>query len=110
MTHDPRTALINGLLELAAFLEANPSVPVTKNVIVNHFPRHLTDAEMCAEIDQIAARVGSTIDQTDLPHGHYATSRFFGPVEYRAVAVLATARARHAAHSSYHGCIQPDNT
>ncbi|MEU8321186.1 hypothetical protein AB0C33_22785 [Nonomuraea sp. NPDC048881] len=108
MTHDPRTALINGLLDLAAFLEAHPDVPVTTSVTVDHFPRHHTDAEKCADIDQIAARIGSTIDQADIPYGHYSTSRFFGPVEYRAVAILAAARARHDAEASYRGCVQPD--
>ncbi|MDX3110583.1 hypothetical protein [Nonomuraea angiospora] len=69
---------------------------------------HHTDAEKCADIDQIAARIGSTIDQADIPYGHYSTSRFFGPVEYRAVAILAAARARHDAEASYRGCVQPD--
>ncbi|MGP3914268.1 hypothetical protein [Nonomuraea sp. 10N515B] len=110
MTDNRRTALINGLLDLAAFLETHPEVPVTSSVTVRHFPNHDDDADMRAEIDQIAARAGSHIDYEDSPYGHYATSVFFGPVEYRAVAILADARARHDAESSYRGCIQPDLT
>ncbi|GAA3695407.1 hypothetical protein GCM10022224_071340 [Nonomuraea antimicrobica] len=108
MTHDHRTALINGLLDLAAFLEAHPDVPVSSSVTVHHFPDQASDADQRAEIDQIAALIGSQIDREDSPYGHYATSRLFGPVEYRAVAVLAAARARHDADNSYRGCIQPD--
>ncbi|HEX4818435.1 MAG TPA: hypothetical protein VFV66_37335 [Nonomuraea sp.] len=108
MTHDRRSALINGLIDLAAFLEAHPDVPVPFSVTVHHFPGQASDDDQRAEIDQIAALVGSEIAYEDSPYGHYATSRLFGPVEYRAVAVLAAARARHAAERSYTGCIQPD--
>jgi hypothetical protein len=108
MTHTDRTALINGLLDLAAFLETHPEVPVSSYVVVHHFPEHDNDADMRAEIDQIAARARSQIEFEDSPYGHYATSVWFGPVEYRAVAVLTAARARHAAEASDRGSIQPD--
>ncbi|MEW9554555.1 hypothetical protein [Nonomuraea sp. NPDC050783] len=106
--NDRRAALINGLLDLAAFLEAHPDVPVSPSVTVHHFPDNDSDADMCAEIDRIAGLAGSRIDHEDSPYGHYATSVLFGPVEYRAVAVLAAARARHDAERSYYGCIKPD--
>ncbi|GAA4965048.1 hypothetical protein HD597_008905 [Nonomuraea thailandensis] len=108
MTYDHRTALINGLLDLAAFLETHPDVPVSSSVTVHHFPDQTSDADQRAEIDQIATLVGSQIDYEDSPYSHYATSRLFGPVEYRAVAILAAARARHDAEASYRGCIQSD--
>ncbi|MER6514492.1 hypothetical protein ABT158_47290 [Nonomuraea sp. NPDC001636] len=109
MTRNHRADLIDGLLNLAAFLEAHPEVPVSSNVVVHHFPEHDNDADMCDEIDHIAARIGSRIEFDDSPYGHYATSVCFGPVEYRAVAVLAAARARHDAERSYFGCIKPDS-
>ncbi|MEU8356330.1 hypothetical protein AB0C27_09995 [Nonomuraea sp. NPDC048882] len=108
MTCDRRTDLINGLLDLAAFLDAHPDVPVPFSVTVHHFPDRTSDTDQCTEIDQIAALVGSDIDYEDSPYGHYATSRMFGPVEYRAVAILSAARARHDAYASYRGCVQPD--
>ncbi|MEU8404455.1 hypothetical protein AB0C28_55595 [Nonomuraea sp. NPDC048892] len=109
MTCNRRTDLINGLLDLAAFLEAHPEVPVSSShVAVHHFPEHDNDDDMRAEIDQIAAHVGSLIEFEDSQYGHYVTSVCFGPVEYRAVAVLTAARALHAAERSYTGCIQPD--
>ncbi|WP_433220462.1 hypothetical protein [Microtetraspora malaysiensis] len=110
MTNDHRTALINGLLDLATFLETHPDVPVPFSVTVHHFPDRTSDPDQCNEIDQIAALVGSDIDYEDSPYGHYAISRLFGPVEYRAVAILTAARARHDAETSYRGCIQPDPT
>ncbi|MEO3790395.1 hypothetical protein ABGB14_09285 [Nonomuraea sp. B10E15] len=108
MTNTHRTAFINGLLDLAVFLEAHPDVPVPPSVTVHHFPRPGSDAAQCAEIDQLATLIGSEIDYEESPYDHYGTSRLFGPVEYRAVAVLATARALHDAEASYRGCIQPD--
>ncbi|MGW0807178.1 hypothetical protein [Nonomuraea sp. NPDC002799] len=110
MTRDHRSALINGLLDLAAFLETHPDLPASSSVTLHHFPKQDNDTDLRAEIDQIATRVGSPIDFEDSPYGHYATSVFFGPVEYRAVAILAAARERHDAEASYRGCIQPDNT
>ncbi|MEV4552890.1 hypothetical protein ACI2LC_26410 [Nonomuraea wenchangensis] len=105
---DRRRELINGLLNLAVFLEKHPDVPASSNVTLYHFATSETDEDLRAEIDQIAARVGSSIDFDDSPNGHYATSVHFGPVEYRAVAILAAARARHEAVNSYRDCIQPD--
>ncbi|MGW3352092.1 hypothetical protein ACWDA3_53110 [Nonomuraea rubra] len=107
MIANHRTALINGLLDLAAFLEAHPDLPIPPSVTVHHFPRQDSDADQRAEIDQLAALLGSEIDYEDFPYDHYGTSRLFGPVEYRAVAVLAAARARFDAETSYRGCIQP---
>ena len=40
---------------------------------------------MCAEIDATAARLGVNAHLT--AGGHYVAARFFGPVEYRAVAI-----------------------
>ena len=76
---------------------------------MHFFARHPSDDGNRAEIDQIAARIGAPLDADDLPYGHYATSRFFGPVEYRAVAILAPARARYDAQNSYRDCIQADD-
>ncbi|MEU7899998.1 hypothetical protein AB0B45_45090 [Nonomuraea sp. NPDC049152] len=105
MTH--RTALITGLRDLAAFLEANPDVPAPQSATIHHFPRQTTDTDLCAEVDQIAACLDAPVDAEQTPHGHYRTSVQFGPVEYRAVAILAAARAQYAADDSYRGCVKP---
>ncbi|MET8047781.1 hypothetical protein ABZU75_09250 [Streptosporangium sp. NPDC005286] len=101
-----RAALIKGLLDLAAFLEANPEVPAPSFPKLHHFAAG-TDDEIRAEIDTIAHLLGTQIDPGDIGYGHYRTNRAFGPVEYTAVGILARAKARHEADSSYAGCVDP---
>ncbi|MEO3810705.1 hypothetical protein ABGB17_17025 [Sphaerisporangium sp. B11E5] len=108
MTPD-RAAYITGLRDPADLLDTNPDIPTPcQDVTAYYLPTTAPDPQMRADIDNIAAYLGSTIDPTGLPGGHYRTSITFGPVEYRAVAVLAKGRARHDADSSYTGCIRPD--
>jgi hypothetical protein len=83
-----RQALISGLRELADFLESNPEVPAPKYADVLVFPPHASDAENRSEIDVIASRIGSGIRHYP-GYRHYVTSRKFGPVGYRAVAIPA---------------------
>lgn len=79
-----RARLIAGLRDLAIFLESNPEVPAPIYSNVFTFPPDNGCAEMRAEIDTIAARLGVIACETD---GHYIATRSFGPVEYRAVAI-----------------------
>ncbi len=81
-----RQALISGLRQLAGFLENNPEVPAPTFTDVLVFPPHVSDAENRTEIDVIASRIGSGTKTTS-SRRHYETSRQFGPVEYRAVAI-----------------------
>jgi hypothetical protein len=87
-TEAERQAFISGLRELATFLESNPEVPAPKYTDALVFPPHASDAENRSEIDVIASRIGSET-QTSAARSHYTTSRRFGPVEYRAVAIPA---------------------
>jgi hypothetical protein len=80
-----RARLIAGLLDLAIFLEDNPDVPVPLDADVLVFPPGGTSAEKRAAIDAIAGRIGGQAHVT--AGGHYTVSRWFGPVEYRAVAI-----------------------
>jgi hypothetical protein len=107
--NNDRDALIAGLIALAGFLKANPEVPTSvAPVIIRGFPANGTDEQMCAEVDKVAALLGTEIDPDHLPHGHYMTGIAFGPVTYEFTAILAAARARHAAVDSYRDCIQTD--
>lgn len=106
MTKD-RAAIITGLRDLADFLDAHPDIPITGCVPLYHFAHQRTDADQRAEIEQIAARLGSPVE-AQTPYGHYVTTISFGPIQYRAMAITAAARARHDADDSYRGCIQPD--
>jgi hypothetical protein len=83
-----RAALINGLRALADYLESNPEVPSPVYTDVLTFPPNGEWAEMRAEIDAIAAYLGVTAN--DGYGSHYVASRYFGPVEYRAVAIPRT--------------------
>jgi len=80
-----RARLIAGLRALAEFIESSPDVPAPGRADVMVFPPAGTNAEMCAEIDSIASRIGGQAHWTG--GGHYTVSRWFGPVEYRAVAI-----------------------
>jgi hypothetical protein len=106
---DKRAAYISGLRDLADFLDTNPDIPTPlQDVTACYMPDRAPDSQMCADVDKIAAYLGSQIDADGLPGGHYRTSIKFGPVEYRAVAVLAKGRAHYEADSSYSGCLIPD--
>lgn len=84
-----RTRLIAGLLDLAIFLEANPDVPAPQYTDMLVFPSDGTNAERRAGIDVIAARIDA--EPCEITSGHYSVSRYFGPVEYCAVAIDRTA-------------------
>jgi hypothetical protein len=105
-----RDALIAGLIALAGFLKANPEVPVSlAPVILRAFPANGPDHQMRAEVDKVAALLGTEIDPDHLPYGHYMTAIDFGPVRYEYTALLAAARARHAAADSYRDSIKIDD-
>jgi hypothetical protein len=89
---EERVRLIAGLRDLANFLDQNPDVPVPWRADVLVFPTDASDAEMFAEIDTIAALIGSAASDTDSPRGHYSTVRNFGPMQYRAIAIPHSAR------------------
>jgi hypothetical protein len=108
-TIDHRTATIAGLHALAAFLEANPAVPVPRHSIrVTYFAQSGDDDPMRAEIDHIADLLGAGIDTKYLAYGHHVTGIGFGPVRYEAAAILSDARARQDALNSYSGCVTPE--
>jgi len=87
-----RARLIAGLRDLAEFLDRNPQVPAPRYADLLVFPPRGTDAEMFAEVDTIAGQIGVTATQNDTPDRHYIASRYFGPVQYRAVAIPQAAR------------------
>lgn len=82
-----RSSLIAGLRALATFLEDHPDVPAPRWADVMVFPADCTDHEAQVEVDTIAALIGSDVHDETANQGHYTTSRGFGPVEYRAVAI-----------------------
>jgi hypothetical protein len=89
---EERARIIAGLRDLADFLDRNPQVPAPRFTGLFVFPQAASDAEMFAEIDVIAARIGTTASTADSPAGHYSAVRDFGPVQYRAIAIPHSAR------------------
>jgi hypothetical protein len=89
---EERDRLIAGLRQLAEFLDQNPQVPAPRSTDLLVFPPNGSDAEMFAEIDAIAGRIGAVASDAGSPRGHYTAVRSFGPVEYRAVAIPLSAR------------------
>ena len=89
---EQRERLIAGLRELSEFLGQNPQVPAPRFSDVLVFPHGESDAEMFAEINLIAGQLGVTASGHDNPADHYVACRYFGPVQYRAVAIPDAAR------------------
>jgi hypothetical protein len=89
---EQRAELIAGLRDLADFLDQDPQVPAPRFTDLFVFPQSGSDAEMFAEIEVIAALIGTTASDTDSPAGHYSAVLGFGPVQYRAVAIPNSAR------------------
>jgi hypothetical protein len=80
-----RGEVIQGFRGLADYLESNPEVPAPSYPAVYAFPPDGDWAGMCAEIEAIAASLGVPAGITG--GGHFIAVRYFGPVEYRAVAI-----------------------
>ena len=89
---EERAGLIAGLRQLAEYLDRHPDVPAPRWTDLLVFPPAGSDAEMFAEIDAIAGRIGTTASDAGSPAGHYSAFRDFGPVQYRAVAIPHAAR------------------
>ena len=87
-----RCSLIAGLRALATFLEDHPGVPAPRWTDVLVFPPASTDREMQRAVDTIAALIGSEVSDETAGNSHYTTSRSFGPVQYRAVAIPVRVR------------------
>ncbi|MFI6297637.1 hypothetical protein ACIBEJ_39000 [Nonomuraea sp. NPDC050790] len=103
-----RTKVINGLINLAAFLEANPTLPISNgDMSIRYFPTQDTDAAAFAEIDRIAAQLGTEVTSNATPREHYSTTLTFGPIAYEAVAIPAATMARYRAETSYRDCVDP---
>lgn len=90
---EERSRLITGLRELADFLETRREVPAPRWTEVFVFPSSTTDDEMKREIDAVAALIGSSVDDSTADQLNYVTTRNFGPVQYRAVAIPSSSRS-----------------
>jgi hypothetical protein len=83
-----RQELITRLRALADFLASNPEIPAPPFTQLLVFPPFDSDSANQREIDAIASRISAGAGTSPARH-QYSTSRMFGRVEYRAVAIPA---------------------
>lgn len=102
-----RAAIIQGLIDLAAFLAAHPDVPVHDDLEVLYHVFGGSDEEKRARADCIAAAMGTPAERQK--NGSYRAVRAFGPVSYCALAIPAAQMAEHNALWSYQGCVRPES-
>lgn len=97
-----RAAYARGLRDLAAFIEANPDLPLPGVSVFGYHPRG-TDADKRAEIGRVAAILGVTAT------GHlvHMAARHFGPIAYEAVAIPAECTDRFDALTSCGDSVRP---
>jgi hypothetical protein len=103
-----RAKVIDGLVELAAYLEAHPDLPVCPfGWDLNIYTHTGDDAASRAEVDRIAAVLGAQVQDDTGRGGHYRAGRSFGLISYAAVHVSARRSAAFGALMSYHDCVTP---
>ncbi|MGI5284876.1 hypothetical protein ACQEVF_16265 [Nonomuraea polychroma] len=106
-----RRELIASLRALATFLDSHPQLPVPRygllrvSVHTNYDTDATSEAEAIAEVERIAALLGTT---PTVEHGHHIAGAEFGSVRYEAVLVTQAAMDRRAALDSYRDAIALD--
>jgi hypothetical protein len=105
-----RGQAIDGLRQLADYLEAHPDLPVCHFdwTPLTVFPGG-SEAEQRAEVDRVARVLGVQVRDETADDGHYTAARAFGPVIYQSLHIPARRAAAHAALMSYAGAITPGN-
>jgi hypothetical protein len=104
---DTREGYINALRALADYLAGNPAIPVPSDGTASVRVAGPTHGG-CAQVDHIAALLGSPVEDSLTSTGYYQTRRDFGPIEYVAWTVTDVTVARNRAATSYWGCVTPD--
>lgn len=101
MTTSYRDDLINGLRELADFLQAHPSLPVSKYGVAKvsyHVGLDIADDDDARnEVDRIAAELGVT-PVLRASGTQYLADKIFGGITYRAIAIGKARCARCGEH------------
>ena len=89
-----RAAVVQGLVDLAAFLAAHPEVPIWACGIDISWFTGGSDEERRDGVDRIAGLIGEQPETRT--SGNYQVTRHFGPVSYVAVALKSTSGRRAA--------------
>lgn len=106
-----RAQVIDGLRQLADYLDAHPDVPVNEyGWDLNDYTNHGTDTDERAAVDQVAAALGVPVRNDTRRGGHYIAARTFGRITYQFVHIPARHRAEHQAWASYANAVTPNDT
>jgi len=103
-----RDQVIAGLRQLAGYLEQHPGVPVNLHGWqLGVYDLHREDRDGMAEVDRVAAILGTSVTDQTAAGGLYCASRRFGPVGYEMVRVSRQRREAWQAVMSYYGAVTP---
>lgn len=102
-----RNAYISALHDLADYLQAHPALPVPQYGTTASVHADSADHGGCAQVDHIAAQLGTPAEDNLASTGYYEAKRYFGPIEYLAWAASDATTARTEASASYWGCVTP---
>jgi hypothetical protein len=103
-----RARFIRGLRQLADYLATHPDIPVPPYGTTVLVHADSTDSGGIAQVDAVAAQLGTPVQDDTAEGGHYRTERDFSSVGYCVVAIPDAVQQRHLAHSSYRDCVTPD--
>jgi hypothetical protein len=103
-----RDQVIAGLRELAGYLEQHPGVPVSlRGWRLSVYYLHHDDRDGIAEVDRVAAILGTPVTDNTAAGGLYCASQQFGPVSYEIVGVSRQRLDTYRAALSYYGAVTP---
>ena len=107
-TTDPakRKEYIDGLRQLADYLDTNASVPVPGHGTTIMLAASDAENGGIAEIVALSVELAAPFAETD---GVYRTQRQFGPITYKGFANSAASLADYRIQVSYYGCVTPDD-
>jgi hypothetical protein len=106
-----RTQVIDGLRQLADYLQDHPGVPVNEyGWNLNAYPLKDDETAGRAEVDRVADILGVQADDQTSDGGHYTAAKTFGRITYEVIHVTARRQAAYHALMSYAGAITPDDT
>jgi hypothetical protein len=103
-----RSNFITGLRQLADYLDTHPDVPVPPYGDRIDVHADSTDNGGKAQVDAMAEKLGTPVQDDTAEGGHYRTVREFGSIAYVVVAIPDVSYARYLAHNSYRDCVDPD--
>jgi len=103
-----RARIIDGLRQLATYLDEHPDVPVGFTPISLEFAASASrnDDEARTEVDRVAAMLDATTETSS--HGTYSASKCFGAATYRAYAAPKAETRRVNAGLSYLDSVTPE--